>query len=580
MYRRLVTVALVAAHSRERLYLGCSTVIRLVWLMLGLSSFVIHGVSVAAFSAEFLVMVFLTYEAHPILLKGLDPKPDDSGNFFMEDTGIKFLVTTAVIAYFVPLTEILGVHLPHGIGKIVHHYVASETRAWLILFGGLLCLSPIFGLYLSRAEPQGAIIRRASGAVLGHEPDDLYAEDQQELHDALESAERSAKDWTVIGVHSFVIGLMVALTALGYGLVFASIFQIPRILILIVILWLGHDILQHQFDLEAGLGHFLREFGEEIEQPKRWFLEVEMIEGGLKGILMTLFIGIGIAFTGLLLSTIFKFTFTSFDALIQTFSLLWSLLVTEGVSRFLSKPTQVLTIANAVLVFITVGALAPITGAVSAVVWYAILDRVPYWTADFHYESETEPAEARPLSNALLIAYLFAWLAFSYTLVVLAPMASAETFIANIYFLIALIGLVLWELIPTFLLYRALKSFDRQRISGTSLNRDNHIILGLLLFPTLALIPVGTYSLRAVLGLLLVGILGYYFADVLHYINKRLQSKIKATVVFQVYVVLFVGIVFAAGLMKSIEIGYLVRFLIWILAGLLALDWIVTLFID
>lgn len=564
----------------QGIYLTVSIATRFVWLALALTNFVFHTVSVAAFTSELLVFVFLTFESHPFLLKGLDPKPEDDDNVFVHDRGLQILITVAVLAYLVPFSQAISIHLPHALGEALHILLPTAGLAWWMALVQAFSFGAVFGFYLDRAEPDGAVIGRIARSLLGIEPDDLAADELDEIERALRATERSIHQWRLVLFNAYAVGFVVAVATFLYALGVTALFLVPKLLAIVVVGWLLHDILQQRFDFDDGLGHFLQEVGEEIEQPKRWFLKMEMIEAGLKGVMTTLFIIIGIIITGLISSMVISIGASSIDALITALGQLQKYVTARGLGGLLADQSGTLAFVDAILLFITVGAIAPLIGCASAISWYVVLDRVPHWTRDFHYERATEAAEARPLSRRLLAGYVVAWALIPFALLVIDPVLREPSSFAGFALLGALLVLLILELVALGAIVTVVRSLDRQTIAAAELERDNHLILALVLVPLVAIVPLGSYPLRLHLGLLIIVTLAHYLPDVMHCINERYQSEILATVTFQAYVFVFIGTVYASRALGSLQELSVVRYLMWLIVVLFVLDWFFTLTSD
>lgn len=521
-------------------YLGVSVLLRLGWVVVALGDLGFADAKNLTFALESSVLLLLTYDVHPRLTNSIDAADHD---FFERDRGIRllFLVTVAVLA--VPFMAISNAHLPHALESVVHHAFPGVREVLVALILTMLGLGGLMGVYLYAREPgpDGVVCRVVR--TLAH-----TGSDPMRYHVDRVVSTFAADRLTPFVLYSrfvtlLAVGAVLTLIAGTMAVMALGVFTVPRLLVLIVVVWLLRDLVRRQFDLDEGLRHLLWEVSEEVEAPKEWFLSMDVVDLGLKGVIALFYLGIATLFAAAILSFFLEFAVEIGRQLPTGLEAVQTLLFEVDPARFPAYRNRVVVVGAVVLSAGLHIVLPFLWGGYLLIVWYGLIDRLDAWARAFP-EVGDAAVEVRPLPWRVdvvlpLISLMYPLLVGGWyvTLEVEYTYAVARSWVLYVTTLASLLALNAASFV------RGLRRRAAVRVPMSHVARDNHRIVGfiVLFLSGFALVTPGEAHLVEpdLLAPLPLVVAAYYLRDVDYWLTDHATGY---------YLMAFLQLTYVAGL--------------------------------
>lgn len=562
----------VAARTFDATILG----LRLAWPVLALFHFSGFGLESTVYATELLLLVVLVGETHPTVTRGLDPGPPDDESFFARDTGATALFVLTFLGYLAILLRLWEVHIPHVLADSLHTAVPGDDLSLLLSALGFTAVSGLaIGGYAHLREPGvDGVLYRVFGTLHDFTAEDVHRRRLQQLESVL-AGERSY-ELTVVVVSFVALGVGMAVSVLAFGLagLAAQTLRYPRFFLVIVLGWLAYDAYAHRLGDPGGIGALLVRVGHEAEAPKAWLFGLNVLQSGMKGVFVTVYLISGGVFTVIVLAGSGVGTLVTFGGLLVELGFS----VAESIARWgpivvVASPRLLPTVVG--LVGLTIGAVGAVfsVGVYGMVYWYQLLQRLPAWIPDY-WEGPLEPVETRPLPRYATGNFLALTLSF-YALVALfghaepiLSAADARTYIP-----------ALWAFAASHLLLARYgveavgDAFETLRrgtteLSRRSVRRDNHrILLYLLVVFGGSILLLGDYPLWPAVGLLLGMAMAHYIPEVERAVGQHIDSPFNASLTTHAYLVVSVAVAFLSVAVMKPSLAP-IRWMIPVAAGL------------
>lgn len=536
-----------AMFDRRRVFEATFVLVRLAWLGAALVHFTVVDLPVVTFSLEVGVLAVLIAKFHPNLLNALLGPSSDPDAFFSTDRGIRFLVVGSVAVYLAILVRHFDVHVPHGLGHLLDHSLPGGRMA---LFGSVMLFA--FG----SAFAIGLYVYVRDSTVLVSTVDNVFQftryrhREVELLRLALDRpfARRGIYLHLQAAVCLVLTGLITSIIAFIFALLASLFIRFPELLVVTVVCWLGYDVWARRFDTTAHRWELLAQVSEEIDAPKEWFLDVEVVEFGLKGVVATMAIVLGL-FASVL----------SFGSVVISVPELGLEMFHDAVAGtsagHVASSTSVRSAVVIGLLIVPITVTTALVLAYTAYCWYVLFDRLEIWVQAYHGhdpavdDPEALPPHASVTYPGLSIAYFAVAWTFRFDL----------TYLEAVLLVIAEFGFVLWVVRRA---HRNVRSLEYRPTLG-SIRRDNLRIPHFL--STSMVVPFAFTQPAADTALLVVFVVSflllYFIGEFDRWIERRIEARPHVGAVLDTYALLVaVGIVFATTSLVP-ELSPLVYFL-------------------
>lgn len=529
--------ASVEGHAKGRLnvYDGLLSAIRIAWITAILIDALLLEISSLVFSLDVAVLTLLVYEGHPQVTKGLDRPGDGRANFFEHDRYIKLLISLTAIGYALIIIPTTDVHVPHAIEPIIHALpghgatIQSISLALAYSIGAAL----VIGVYLFHREPyeEGVLLR--CNTLIMESFGTEFAENDRSWRRGFLSGPGSPYPWIV--TVELLVGTAVSIITLLLGALFVALLSIPVVLVVIVAAWIGWDLIRHRLDIHAGLLEFTADLSEEIETPKRWFFEVELIDAGIKGIM----------FGGQLVLVLYLLVITFAAWIVPFLSEVLSTVPTaieitiEFILSGAVPPGGLPLIGLKILYVIGIGSFSLAYFGYVFYVWYLFVQRFPGWIGAYPNVPNTVTAPRLP--NFVIAKVIGLSIVYYGTVFVLysSDLAAPSRTFSVVSMLLPILGTG-----ATMLLFLDYHGVRPREMPGRILLGDHWRIPLFFLF--VGIPPRLTYETGVAYILIAAAfVLGGYISDLLRTVEDKIP--VEDAVAVTLFAILTVYVVFIAG---------------------------------